>query len=636
MLLGLATGAPAPITYIEDVFSTYLYTGNASARSITNGIDCSTKKALTWIKERSAVAGSYQHFLFDTVRGAGNYLRTTQTAGQGTDSGMLSAFTSSGFSLGTTAETNVNNGTFVSWTFREAAKFFDVVTWTGDGVAGRQITHSLGTTPGMIIVKRTDTTSNWPVYHRSISSPLNVVYLNLTTAASADSGPFNTAPTSSVFYVGDSTTNANGGTYVAYLFAHDTSADGLIQCGSFTTDGSGNATVSLGWEPQYLMLKASSATDNWRIEDTIRGLSLTGYSTLLANLSNAESSSSNTSKTLTATGFSLTSQSASTTYIYMAIRRGPMKPPTSGTQVFQAVTRTGDLSNNRVLSFNIVPDFFFTQSRIGNVQPEVFDRLRGSGTTGLPTASTGVEGTRPCAVTFGSTTVTITNKTDINEDGTFYSYIDYVFRRYPGVFDQVCYDGDGTNNRALTHGLTVTPELVIAKDRTNAFGWPVWTSALTSTDYNLMLNTSAAQAANSDFSTAGTAFTSTTIRVSQAGGNNNVSGHKYVAYLFATLAGISKVGSYTGNGTSQTIDCGFAAGARFVLIKRTDVVGNWCVFDSTRGIIAGNDPILRLNETGAEYTTYDDIDPAASGFVINQADVGLNASGGTYIYLAFA
>ena len=135
-----------------------------------------------------------------------------------------------------------------------------------------------------------------------------------------------------------------------------------------------------------------------------------------------------------------------------------------------------------------------------------------------------------------------------------------------------------------------------------------------------------------------TAPTSTTFGVSNGGGSyNNGAGMTYVAYLFATCAGVSKVGSYTGNGTTQTIDCGFTGGARFVLIKRTDSTGDWYVWDSARGIVSGNDPYLLLNSTAAEVTSTDYIDPYSAGFEISStAPAAINASGGTFIYLAIA
>jgi hypothetical protein len=113
--------------------------------------------------------------------------------------------------------------------------------------------------------------------------------------------------------------------------------------------------------------------------------------------------------------------------------------------------------------------------------------------------------------------------------------------------------------------------------------------------------------------------------------------YNYVAYLFATCAGVSKVGSYTGTATTLQIDCGFTSGARFVLIKRTDSTGDWYVWDTARGIVSGNDPYLLLNSTAAEVTNTDYIDTYSAGFEISStAPAAINASGGTYIFLAIA
>jgi len=117
-------------------------------------------------------------------------------------------------------------------------------------------------------------------------------------------------------------------------------------------------------------------------------------------------------------------------------------------------------------------------------------------------------------------------------------------------------------------------------------------------------------------------------------------GRKYqgfIAYLFATCAGVSKVGSYTGTATTKQVDCGFTAGARFVLIKRTDSTGDWYVWDSARGIVSGNDPYLLLNSTAAEVTSTDYIDTYSAGFELSStAPAAINASGGTFIFLAIA
>ena len=115
----------------------------------------------------------------------------------------------------------------------------------------------------------------------------------------------------------------------------------------------------------------------------------------------------------------------------------------------------------------------------------------------------------------------------------------------------------------------------------------------------------------------------------------NGSGSTYVAYLFATCTGVSKVGTYSGTGATQTISCGFTGGARFVLIKRTDTTGDWYVWDTARGMTSGTDPYLLLNSTAAEVNA-NNVYTATGGFQIVGTGAGINASGGSYIFLAIA
>jgi hypothetical protein len=118
----------------------------------------------------------------------------------------------------------------------------------------------------------------------------------------------------------------------------------------------------------------------------------------------------------------------------------------------------------------------------------------------------------------------------------------------------------------------------------------------------------------------------------------NASGGTYAAYLFATCAGVSKVGSYTGNGSTQTIDCGFGAGgARFVLIKRTDSTGDWYVYDTSRGMTTLTDPYLLLNDAAAETATLGSVTAVSTGFALNSTILAaINVNAGTYIFLAIA
>ena len=133
--------------------------------------------------------------------------------------------------------------------------------------------------------------------------------------------------------------------------------------------------------------------------------------------------------------------------------------------------------------------------------------------------------------------------------------------------------------------------------------------------------------------------TAPTSSVFTVGDRAEVNGsYNYIAFLFATVAGVSKVGTYSGTGNDINVDCGFTSGARFILIKRTDSSGDWYVWDSARGIVDGNDPYMLYGPGAAvEVTNTDYIDPLSSGFTITSgAPSDLNTNGGTYLFLAIA
>ena len=115
-------------------------------------------------------------------------------------------------------------------------------------------------------------------------------------------------------------------------------------------------------------------------------------------------------------------------------------------------------------------------------------------------------------------------------------------------------------------------------------------------------------------------------------GGTGYTGWSYIAMLFASVDGISKVGSYTGTGSGLTITTGFQP--RFVILKRIDASGNWYVLDTTRGWGAGNDKHIQLNETNAQ-SDFDFGAPTATGFTLTVHN-GYNGSGGKYIYYAHA
>ncbi len=632
-----ATGG-AVNNYIEDVFSTYLYTGTGASQTITNGIDLSGKGGLVWAKSRSVGNG---HALYDTVRGINKALFSQATNAEYSAANLLTAFNSNGFTLGSAENSNGSGGLGVSWTFRKQEKFFDVVTYTGTG-SNATISHNLGSEPGCIIVKRTDAAgTNWAVYHRGTSAGNK--YLLLNSTAAEDSGFF-WNPTSTTFDVSSTLgLTANGGTYICYLFAHNaggfglTGSDNVISCGSFTTSGSGAATVTLGYEPQWVLFKVTGGADNWIILDNMRGWSNNGSTGSAAYLYPNTAGTEGTAAFgfPTATGFQVSNQANSVGYIYIAIRRGPMKVPETGTSVFTplAVNNATGTVNTTGFPVDLQMQFY----RPGGINPgtsQWIDRLRGFSSTstdsGTRLYTTGTDAEAATAIG------TLFNNTGFSTGASWASVsMSYNnLRRAPSFFDEVCYTGTGSN-MTISHNLGVAPTLMIVKGRnaTGAGQWRVY-DVFNGNDNYMALNTTAATASGYGAYWNTTTPTSTAFYVGSA---NTTSAGTYVAYLFATCAGVSKVGSYTGTGTTQTINCGFTAGARWVMIKRTDSTGDWYVWDSARGIIAGNDPYLLLNSTAAEVTGTDYVDTAATGFELSStAPAAINANGGSFIFLAIS
>ena len=638
--------AAVAANYIEEMFSCFIYTGTGATQTITNGIDLAGEGGLVWDKSRTVSRAAQ---LIDSARGVNKVLNPNNVDPQQTIASTISSFDSTGFTLGA-GDGNNPGESYVAWTWRKQPKFFDVVTYTGTG-SNTTIAHNLGAVPGCIIVKTLGSGYDWNTWHRS-GTQLNSYSLALNSTRAYQNtgddlwGTVGGVPNmnSATFSVGSyGAVNASGQTYVAYLFAHDAGGFGLmgtdnvISCGSFTTDGSGLATVSLGYEPQWVMAKSTSAAGNWFMFDTMRGYTADTTSgtdaRLYANTSGAEVDTTAYGGP-NATGFT-GYIAASTTYIYIAIRRGPMKVPTTGTSVFSpnaassGTQTTGFPVDMQILSYRTGTDAFLNHQFI--------DRLRGVSSTStaqgnyLNSSSTAAESN---ATPYSSINMNNTGF-DVGNNYAGASSVFHSFRRAPGFFDVVCYTGVGYPSNTLTHNLAAVPELMIVKRRSSAGApWYVYTAA-TGNANRLQLNTTDA-IISTIYAWNSTTPTASYFYVGDDGGVNG-SGSTYVAYLFATLAGVSKVGSYTGTGTTLQINCGFTAGARFVLIKRTDSTGDWYVWDSARGIVAGNDPYLLLNSAAAEVTGTDYVDTYSAGFEISStAPAAINASAGSFIFLAIA
>lgn len=582
---------------------------------------------LVWIKGRSA---AHTHGLFDTERGVGMHLHSEETTGEASAADSLTSFNTNGFSLGPYAYYNTSGASYTGWSFRKAARFLDIVKYTGDGTYNRAIPHSLGITPGMIVVKQTSAVTNWRVWHASQWGKYGD--LNSTSGFTADAANYfgGTAPTSSAFYVGGTNgteTNVSGASYVAYLFAHDTATDGVIQCGSYTVTSNTGPHVTLGWEPQFILVKAANATTNWTLLDAARTMPATASSAslLYANSTSAEMTGATHLRT-TATGFYDPGMyGLGVEVVYMAIRRGPMKEPTSGSQVFNGTTHTG---NGNVVSRDVgfPADMYWARGRSRATNNFIIDRLRGNERLFTDLSGSGSSNTSQVPLdTFSSAQTSV--KIGPDELATSgHTHIVNAFRRYPSVFDVVTYTGNGVAGRQLNHSLGTVPELVIVKARSASGDWYV-----TANGVDLKLNSSSQLSGpGNNYFPSRNASTFTSGETA----NTNSSGTDYVGYVFASFPGISKIGSYTGLSSDVTVDAGFSGAPRFILIKRIDNSGAWTVFDGARGIVSsGSDPMLQMNTTNIESTSVDYIEPTATGFSVKTGNADTNVSGATYIYM---
>ena len=326
-------------------FNTKLYTGNGSTQTISS---VGFQPDFTWIKHRD---GETAHMLFDYVRGALKRIQSNTNNSETTANNTLTSWNSDGFALGTENDTNNNSYSFVSWNWKAGTAVsgntsgsgtyktytgsvnttsgFSIIKYTGNGTAGHTIPHHLGAVPKMIIVKKIASGADWMVYHNQLgtTNPSDK-YLSLNTTAAEDNGGWNsTMPTSSVFTVSaDQRVNTNDISYIAYVF---TDKQGYSKFGKYIGNGSTNGTfVHTGFSPAFVMVKLSSATQDWWIGDSKRPGYNTSALVLKPNATDTENQSWS-SHDLVSNGFKIrnsdgAANSSGGSYIYMAFAEAPL------------------------------------------------------------------------------------------------------------------------------------------------------------------------------------------------------------------------------------------------------------------------------------------------------------------------
>ena len=304
-----------------------------------------------------------------------------------------------------------------------------------------------------------------------------------------------------------------------------------------------------------------------------------------------------------------------------------------GNAYFDVSTWTGDGTSSRAItnSGSFQPDLVWTKARSGasNLSHLLVDAVRGATAT-LSSDQTAAEYTLSTGVTaFNSNGFQI----GTFPNGSGQTEVGWQWKESVSAgFDIVTYTGNGTSQN-INHSLGVVPSMIIVKNRSVGSGWRVWHKNLTSASYVVYLNATNAQTLEAAAFN-GTTPTSTQFSVG-ASGDTNGSGNSEVAYLFADVAGYSKFGSYTGNGSTDGpfVYTGFKP--RYILVKRSDSTGDWNLHDTARDSYNVADKSLFPNVSNAEATPYY-MDIVSNGFKIRDSGSSMNTSSGTYIFAAFA
>jgi hypothetical protein len=305
-------------------------------------------------------------------------------------------------------------------------------------------------------------------------------------------------------------------------------------------------------------------------------------------------------------------------------------------QYMNIVTYTGNGATRSITGVGFQPDLVWTKSRSNAETYKLVDSVRGA-TKALSSDTTGDEVTESGLTSFDSDGFTINGTTDTGYNTNTYTYVGWSWKKgvTPG-FDIVTYTGNGSA-RTISHALGAVPHFMIVKARTTAGtdqGWPVYHRNNTSASYYQLLNSTAAEASDTTVWN-NTAPTSSVFSV----GTNaltNTNNDTYVAYLFTEVAGFSKFGTYTGNGSADGpfVWCGFRP--KLVMMKYRGSTGDWWIYDSIRSAFNASTNKLLTNSNAFEDNSGEDVDILSNGFKLKNTNAGLNTSSGVYIFAAFA
>jgi hypothetical protein len=525
------------------------------------------------------------------------------------------------------------NGTQVGSTYSDSTNYLN-----GDTTIGIRADGSTGDFDGYISnVRVVKGTAVYTSSFRPPTEPLTNITNTKLLCCNNSSTTGSTVTPSTITATGTTASSDSPFDDPAGFKFGESGSENVIKCGSWKGNGSDTVDIDvhLGWEPTWLLVKQTVNSGNWQLVDSATSWPVTGnWETLRPNLDQAANDSTETGIQLTPTGFKVVKNYGNfntdgDTHVFMAIRRPDGyvgKPVETATSIFAMDTGNGSstiptFDSSFPVDFALNRQFATGQSWYTNA------RMLGQSTL------------------FTDTTATASNYSTLGHfdsnlgwaaTGDSSAYQSWMWKRHAG-FDVVAYEGNGVAGRQIRHNLSKSPEMIWTKNRDDSDSWIVGHKGLnggTNPWHKYMVLNSDNSESDANTVWNDTAPTATDFTVGTAD-NHNYDGHSVIAMLFASTD-VSKVGSYTGNGSSTgpTISLGFAP--RLIIIKCANNGGtNWFVYDTLRGLSSGNEQRLYLNNANAQ-SSGNDITPSSTGFQLITPWDQLNANNDKYIYYAHA
>ena len=665
---------PMKPTTQAELQNTALYAGNTDKQSI-DGVGYAPD--LVWIKNRT---GANNHYLYDTVRGTDRSLLTNATNADNVGAQQLTSFDTDGFTVpyDVSGYNNYAGRNYVAWTWdagdNQTSTGISSVLYVGQGVA--QSVKGFGFSPDLVWIKNLAAAS--PLLIDSVRGPFLELQTNSTGAETSNNGTRIASIDADGFSFADTAVgglNQQNNNYVAWGWdAGDgdpvSNTDGDITSTVKANDATGFSIVSVSGQnntstltvghglsttPDMIIGKSRNGTGGWAVWH--KDLSSASH-TLFLNSTAGEAVDGGSP----AAAFSAVSSSTITIQNYNRMFGNGVNgiiyafSEVSGVSKFGSYEGTGTTTGN-VVTTGFRPGFVMVKNiDAGSTDWYIWDSTRDPFLSDGDTLRANLSNAETSGnyIEFTDTGFQLKEvSASYNASGNTYiymafkgSYSDHVsplnttgtidsrVKANPSKgFSIVSYEGNNGSNQTVGHGLGVTPSMFIIKNRTSAASWPVYHKDISTPLSNAMyLNSTNAAFGWAYWGTGGLNSTVFPVHYGSADVTNQ-SGKDYIAYCFSEVAGYSKIDKYTGNGstTGPVITTGFKPA--FVMTKRTDSPGNWYIND---GIRSPNNPTVPLYTESANAEGGNGIDLLSNGFQIKNADSSQNASGGTYIYMAFA